>query len=185
MIKSDKTPPVVTGLKTVTKSRLFHIEQVNLKFSNGTEVEYERLKTSTTGAVLIVPMLDDNTVLLIREYAAGVERYELALPKGKIDPGETMFEAANRESQEETGYAANKLSLLKSLSIAPSYQSHVTHIILAESLYESPAEGDEPESIEVIPWKLSAINELLEHKECTEARSIAALFMAREKLATR
>lgn len=183
MNKSPKKAPTVLALKSLAKTRLFHIEQVNLRFANGVEVEYERLKSSGNGAVLIVPMLDATTTLLIREYAAGVDRYELALPKGKIDPGETMFEAANREIQEETGYASNKLSLLQSVTIAPGYQSHVTHIILAQDLYASPAEGDEPESIEVIPWKLSQINDLLEHEECTEARSIAALFMAREKLA--
>jgi len=52
---------------------------------------YERLaRGRSNGAVLIVPLLDDETVLLIREYSAGVHRYELGLPKGKVDVGESF-----------------------------------------------------------------------------------------------
>jgi len=162
---------------------LFHIEKLDLQFSNGTVAQYERLHSSSRGAVLVVPMLDEDTVLLIREYAAGVHRYELALPKGRIEQTETHLEAANRELQEEVGYGANKLRLLSSLTLAPGYFGHITHIILAEDLYEQKLAGDEPEEIEVIPWQLSRLKELLEHEECTEARSIAALFMVRELLA--
>ncbi|MDH5258603.1 MAG: ADP compounds hydrolase NudE, partial [Gammaproteobacteria bacterium] len=140
-----KTPPEILQCKTISKSRIFEIEQLHLRFSNGIETQYERLKSSSNGAVLIVPMLDNNTVLLIREYAAGVQRYELALPKGKVEDGENILDAADREIMEEVGYASNKLTHLTTLSIAPGYLSHETHIILAESLYECTEEGDEPE----------------------------------------
>src|SRR5687768_7351194 len=95
--------PIITGTLTVARTRLFHVEQVELRFSNGREVSYERLKSGSGGAVLVVPMLDPETVLLIREYGAGVERYELALPKGHVEEGENIEEAANREIREEVG----------------------------------------------------------------------------------
>ena len=129
-------------------------------------------------------MLDDDTVLMIREYAAGVDRYELALPKGRIEKDELPVDAANREMMEEVGYAAKKLTHLTSFSLAPGYLSHVTHIVLAQHLYPQEAEGDEPEDIEVVPRKLSELNSLLKESDCTEARSIAALFLAREALLT-
>jgi len=176
-----KQAPQVLKTTSIAKTRIFEIEQLDLKFSNGVETQFERLKGSSNGAVLIVPMLDKDTVLLIREYAAGVQRYELALPKGKVEAGENILDAANREIMEEVGYAAKKLSHLTTLSIAPGYLSHETHIILAEDLYERREAGDEPEAIEVIPWKLSEIDLLLQEPECTEARSIAALFMTREQ----
>jgi len=179
---SPRNPPEIKQQKTVAKSRLFEIEQLDLKFSNGVETQYERLKNRSHGAVLVVPMLDDDTVLLIREYAAGVHRYELALPKGRVEKGENLLNAANREMMEEVGYAANSLHHLTSFTIAPGYLSHVTSIILAQDLYEKRETGDEPEEIEVIPWKLSELSELCSHAECTEARSIAALFMVREHL---
>ncbi len=177
--------PVITRTETIARTRLFRVEQVGLRFANGREVSYERLKSSAGGAVMVVPMLDDSTVLLIREYAAGVERYELALPKGRIEEGESPIEAANREIMEEIGYGARRLTHLKSVTLAPGYFSHATHVVLAQELYPERREGDEPEAIEVVPWSLDRLTELCAREECTEARSIAALFLVREQLADR
>ncbi len=183
----DKTipvrkPPEILGTRVCARSRLFTVEEVDLRFSNGVEAQWERLRGSSRGAVLVVPMLDTDTVLLIREYAAGVERYELALPKGKIDSGESILEAANREMMEEVGYGANRLTHIDSVTIAPGYLSHTTHIVLGEDLFEQQLPGDEPEEMEVVPWKLSKLQSLLIREEMTEARSIAALFLVRERL---
>jgi len=173
--------PTILNKITIAKSRLFRIESLDIQFSNGEQRNYERLaRGNSGGAVLIVPMLDVETVLLIREYSAGVHRYEVGLPKGKIDTDESFFDAANRELKEEVGFGARKLHHLSSFSIAPSYLEHTTEIIIAQDLYAEKLPGDEPEELDVIPWKLSNINELLATGECTEARSIAALFMTLE-----
>jgi ADP-ribose diphosphatase len=176
--------PTILAKKLLAKTRLFRIESLDLQFSNGARRTYERLGRGDPGggAVLIVPMLDDNTVLLIREYSAGVDRYELGLPKGKTDPGENTLEAANRELKEEVGYGAGKLQQLISLSVAPGYLEHMTEIVLAEDLYAEKLLGDEPEELEVVPWKMDNLNQLFARDECTEARSIAALFLTREHL---
>ncbi|OOZ39161.1 ADP compounds hydrolase NudE [Solemya pervernicosa gill symbiont] len=173
--------PEVLSTTMIASTRLFKVEQLDLRFSNGVEVSYERLIGSPHGAVLIVPMLDADTVLLVREYAAGVDRYELTLPKGRIEAGEPPVEAANREIMEEIGYGAEQLTHVTSLTLAPGYLGHTTHIVLAERLYEKRMEGDEPEELEVVPWKLSQLDQLLQHEECTEARTIAALFLIRER----
>lgn len=182
---SNDTLPEVLHSEIVARTNIFRVERRELRFSNGNEVSHERLVGSENGAVLIVPMLDQHTVLLIREYATGVHRYELALPKGRIEANEPLLEAANREIMEEVGYGANKLQHLTSLTVAPGYLSHSTHIVLAEDLYPERREGDEPEIIEVVPWRLDELPRLFAEKECTEARSIAALFMVREHLAQR
>lgn len=179
------TKPTILSQTTIATSRLFRIESLEIQFSNGVQRNYERLaRGKSGGAVLIVPLLDAETVLLIREYSAGVHRYELGLPKGKTDAGESFLEAANRELKEEVGYGANRLHHLSTFSLAPSYLEHTTEIIVAEDLYPEKLLGDEPEELEVIPWKLNNINNLLMTGECTEARSIAALFMTVEYLKT-
>ncbi len=174
--------PTILKKTTIATSRLFRIESLDIEFSNGELRTFERLARGNPdgGAVLVVPLLDEETVLLIREYSAGVHRYELGLPKGKTDAGESFFEAANRELKEEIGYGARTLHHLTSFSVAPSYMEHMTEIIIATDLYPEKLAGDEPEELEVVPWKLSEINSLLATGECTEARSIAALFMAIE-----
>ncbi len=177
---SDK--PEIFHRSIVAQSRLFKVEALDLRFSNNETRQYERLvrDNGNRGAVLIIPLLDKETVLLIREYSAGVDRYELGLPKGKVDEGENFLQAANRELKEEVGYGAKKIQQISSFSLAPSYMQHMTEIILAEDLYPERLPGDEPEPLEVIPWKLNNLAELFASGQCTEARSIAALYMARD-----
>ncbi|WP_428357192.1 ADP compounds hydrolase NudE [Methyloprofundus sp.] len=176
--------PKIHNRKIVAQSKLFRIESLDLEFSNGATRQYERLirGSGSNGAVLIVPMVDNETVLLVREYSGGVERYELGLAKGKIDPGESALQAANRELKEEVGYGAHKIQQISSFSIAPSYMEHMTEIILAQDLYPEKLPGDEPEELEVIPWKLNNLTQLVNSGQCTEARSIAALYMVRDYL---
>ncbi len=175
--------PEIINAETIARTRIFRVEQIDLRFSNGVETRYERLRSNPRGAVLVIPMLDEDTVLLIREYAAGVERYELALPKGRIEGEEAVEDAANRELMEEVGYGARRLRMIASLTVAPGYLSHISHLVLAQDLYAQRLPGDEPEEIEVVPWRLRDLDSLLARDDCTEARSIAALFMTRALLA--
>lgn len=173
--------PTILKRKTIARTRLFRIESIDLEFSNGERRQYERLtRGSSGGAVLIVPLLDNNTVLLVREYAAGVHRYEIGFPKGRVEGDEDILEAANRELKEEIGYGSRQLEHLISLTIAPGYLEHSTNIILARELYEEKLPGDEPEELEVIPWHLDNIDNLVRSGECSEARSLAALFLTKE-----
>src|SRR5690625_3251556 len=99
---SMPTQPEILKRHTVARSRLFRADGLQLRFSNGEERIYEKLvRGNGFGAVLVIPMLDDQRVVMIREYAAGIHDYHLALPKGAIDKGETVLEAANRELKEE------------------------------------------------------------------------------------
>ena len=173
--------PTIHGI-TEHDAGPYRMERMDLEFSNGERRKYERLHGRGHGAVAVVPMLDAETVLLVREYAAGVHRYELGLVKGRIDAGETPLEAANRELMEEAGYGARDLIVLRSLTLAPTYMSHATHLVLARDLYPQRLAGDEPEELELVPWKLADIGELILREEFSEGRSVAALFIAREWL---
>ncbi len=173
-------PPKILSAKIVSKSQIFCVESLELEFSNGVHRTYERLKAGNNGAVMIVAINNQQQLILIREYAAGTERYELAFPKGLIENGETPEQAGNRELKEEAGYGANNISQLKAFTLAPGYLSHKMYLVLAEDLYCEKLEGDEPEPIEVVHWPLSKMDELMQQDDFTEARSIAALYMANE-----
>ena len=72
--------------------------------------------------------------------------------------------------------------MLRSISLAPTYMSNQTWLVLAEDLSPERLEGDEPEELEVVPWKLDALHELMLREDCSEGRSLASLFIAREYL---
>jgi len=174
--------PKIRSREVIAQTRIFRIEAIDLQFSNGEQRHYERLLGGKQGSVLVVPMLDDETVLMIREYSAGSDDYQLGLPKGRIEAAEDPLQAADRELREEVGYGARDLHLLDTLSIAPAYIQHHTHIVLARDLFPDKRQGDEPEPIEVVPWRFSDWQSLMAQPDLTEARSIAALYMTRDFL---
>jgi ADP-ribose diphosphatase len=178
----SRSLPIVHGVRTRHEAPDRVVEDVDLEFGNGERRLFHRVRAQGAGAVVVVPMLDEETVLLVREYAAGVHRYELGLVKGRIDAGESPEQAANRELKEEAGYGARTLRRLRSLSQAPLYMSHQTHLVLAQDLYPERLPGDEPEELEVVPWRLDALHQLILREEFSEGRSIAALFIARDWL---
>lgn len=106
----------------------------------------------------------------------------LGLPKGRIDPGENETETANRELQEEIGMKANKMDRLATLTMSPGYLTQQTHIFLARDLKENPLYGDEEEKLEVIKYPFYKFEKLIENGELTEARMIAALYLAKKYL---
>jgi ADP-ribose diphosphatase len=163
----------------------FRRECLDLEFANGERRRYERVHSRGHGAVMIAAIPEPGTILLIREYAAGVHRYELGLPKGRMDAGESILDAANRELKEETGFGARKLTHLRGITLAPGYMSHEIQLVLAEDLYEERLPGDEPEELEVVPWKLDALHELVLREDCSEGRSLAGLFIVRAILEAR
>jgi len=172
--------PTIRATRLLNEGGRFAVEELDLEFSNGTRRTYERMKGSGRGAVVIVPLIDDDTVLLVREYCAGLHAYELGPPKGRLERGEDIVAGADRELKEEVGYGARRLTIVGKLSLAPTYMSHQTHIVLAQDLYPERLQGDEPEELEVVPWKLDDLDSLVARDDCTEGRSIAALFIARE-----
>lgn len=176
--------PLISDTQVIAQSRIFQIEAVDLLFSNGEQRVYERFKTQgwKNGAVLVVPITADNELILVREYAVGVEAYELNFPKGMIDAGETPEQAALREMQEEAGVTAKRLTWLKSLAVSPGYMQNVIQIFLAQDLSDSCLEGDEPEPLEVVKWPLANYQQLMAEESFSGALSMAALLLAKEKL---
>jgi ADP-ribose diphosphatase len=175
--KKHPTPPQILSNKVVAKSRLFTVESLELKFSNNEQRQYERIRGGGRGAVMIVPLTAQNELLLVREYCAGTNNYQLGFPKGLIDPGETPEQAANRELKEEVGFGAEYLQSLKAVSIAPSHFNNTMHILLAKELYLQTLPGDEPEPLVVVKWPLTQWRSLLVQEDFTEARSVAALLL--------
>lgn len=172
--------PKILSRKQVSDSHLFKVDRVELEFSNGEQRTYEYLKAGEVAAVIIVAVTEDRQVILVEEYGIGVGRYELCLPKGKVDAGESHIEAANRELKEEAGFGARRLECLKCISQSPNYMQHQTQIVLARDLYREKLEGDEPEAMRVELVSLDDIAAIAARDEVTESRTIAALYLARD-----
>ncbi|WNO59839.1 ADP compounds hydrolase NudE [Rheinheimera sp. MMS21-TC3] len=179
---TNKQKPQILQQKIVARSLLFKVEQLNLQFSNGERRVYERLRGSGNGAVMIIACPDVDSFYLVREYCAGSDNYQLGFPKGGIDAGESVVEAANRELKEEIGFGAKRFVSLKPLALAPSHFNATMHIVLALDLYPESLPGDEPEPLELVRWLRCDSLALLQQPDFTEARSVAGLFLAQQYL---
>lgn len=173
--------PIVCSVRTLAQTRLFHIEAVELEFSNGAHRQYERINNDTAGAVTVIP-ITDQSVIMIYEYAVGSEQYELGFVKGLIDPGESPVEAANRELKEEIGFGAKSIRQIRKTRITPHYTTAIGYILLAEDLYAKSCEGDEPEVLQQVHWPLDDIDGLLGHKDINDVRTLHALYWLRDYL---
>lgn len=173
--------PKITDITQIAQTRLFRIEAVGLHFSNGVTRIFERLMIRPKRAVMMVPIHNEH-FLLVKEYCVGTDCYELCFPKGLVENDETLEQGANRELMEEIGFSANKITALKELSAAPGIINAKMSIMLAQDLSPNKLEGDEPEPLEVIAWPINKIDELIANAEFTEARSVAALFLAKKYL---
>lgn len=174
---ASRQVPKILSRKLVAQSRLLKIEAVDLRFSNGEQRQFERMQGSGRGAVMVVPFIDDETMILIREYAAGMHEYQLGFPKGLIDPGESPEEAAQRELKEEIGFGCESLERLTEVTMAPQFFQAKMTLFVANNLYPEQLPGDEPEPLEKVYWKLADIEQLLAQPDFTEARSLTALLM--------
>lgn len=179
--------PQVLAREIVASSRLFRVEELQLRFANGVERTYERLvgKGSGYGAVMVVALLDAEHAVLVEEYCAGTDDYQLSLPKGLIEPGEDVLVAANRELKEEAGFGAERLELIAELSLSPGYMSQKIQVVLARDLYEESLPGDEPEPLRVDKVNLRELSALVQHPQFTEGRALAALYLVRDLLTQR
>ncbi|MCX7823536.1 MAG: NUDIX hydrolase [Syntrophobacterales bacterium] len=114
-----------------------------------------RLKIDHPEAVAIVPFVDPQHILMVRQWRYAVETETLEIPAGKVDPGETIEEAIQRELMEETGYRATTIKPLISYFPAIAYSNEIIHIFSAEILIASHRRFDEDEisAVEVVSIK--------------------------------
>jgi len=176
--------PRIVRTTEVGRSRLFQIEELSLEFSNGVQRTYERLPARGRQAIIVVAVDHDNNLQLIKEYAAGMHRYQLPLPKGTSESGETLEQAANRELREEIGLGARRLTYLRELNLAPGHMGFTIHVILAQDLYPAPLQGDEPETLQLVLWPLAAVEQLYDCSDFDEARALAAVHLGVRRIAT-
>jgi ADP-ribose pyrophosphatase len=130
------------------------------------------------GAVAIVPRLDSETVLLIRQFRQAVGEVLLEIPAGTLEDGEDPDDCAARELEEEIGYTAGTMRRMFSQYLAPGYSNEVLHAYFAEGLVQTQTHADEDEEIEVVPVKVSDIEPMILDGRIKDAKSIAALLVA-------
>ncbi|OIN85968.1 MAG: hypothetical protein AUJ21_12420 [Anaerolineae bacterium CG1_02_58_13] len=163
--------------ETLLKGRAFAIRRDWLKTPDGRETKYDIIEHG--GSVILVPLDADGNLLFVRQYrhAAGTDLLEL--PAGTLDEGEEPAVCAAREIREETGFAAGKLEKIGEFYLAPGYSTEFMIVYLARDLTYDPLEADADEFLSVERIPLAEAIQMAERGEMPDAKSLAALFLAR------
>lgn len=139
-------------------------------------------KTSTRefirhpGAVVIMPLFDDGTVLLERQYRHPVGQIVVEFPAGKIDAGEDVLTCAQRELQEETGYSASNWRFVCSVHNALGYSDEKLEFFMAQDLVEGQRCLEEGELIETFRLPLETLLEWVQTGRVTDVKTIIGAF---------
>jgi 8-oxo-dGTP pyrophosphatase MutT (NUDIX family) len=147
---------------------------------------FERDLVHHPGAVVVVPLVDDRTALLVRQYRAAVDDHVLEIPAGKRDvPDEPTDVTAVRELAEEVGRTAGRLDLLARFHNSPGFSDELTWCYLARDLavVADDRQGVEEQSMTVEEVKLADVDGLIEAGTLTDAKSIIGLTLASRFLA--
>jgi ADP-ribose pyrophosphatase len=166
--------------ETLLKGRAFLIRRDTLKTPDGRETKFDIIEHG--GSVIIVPLDKDGNLLFVRQYRHAAGKDLLELPAGTLEAGEDPGVCAAREIREETGFAADKIEKIGAFYLAPGYSTEFMHVYLAQELRHDPLEADDDEflSVELIPFR-EAI-EMAERGEMPDAKSLAALLLARSHI---
>ena len=142
--------------------------------ANGHEARWDFIHHN--GAAAVVPVTADGKILMVRQYRNALDRFTLEIPAGALDfAGEPKIDCAYRELEEETGFRTEKLEYLISVHTTVAFCDEFIDIYVARDLIPSHQHLDEDEVINVEPWKLEDLMELIFSGKMTDAKTTAAI----------
>ena len=163
----------VIDSRSIYDGRVVHLRMETIQAENGETYQREVIRHG--GAVALVPLDPDDTLILVRQFRAGADGPMLEIPAGTLDPGEDRLDCARRELQEEIGYYPGKLTPIGQLRVAASYTSEVITVYLAEDLRPSRLPGDEDENITIVRMPFDEALRMAYSNEIDDSKTLIAL----------
>lgn len=167
--------------KTINSERIYEGHILNLRRDTVTVQtgESKREIIEHNGGAVIVPVTEDNEVIMVRQYRKPAERVVLEVPAGKIDPGEEPLTTAIRELKEETGYTAENIRFLTKMYPSVGYSEEVLYLYLCRGLTPGEMDPDENEALDVEKISLDQLYSMIIHGEIEDAKTQVAILMTK------
>jgi len=164
--------------KLVFKGRVFSVRQDRVSEPGG--VVSVRDVVTHPGSVVVLPVFEDGTVLLIRQYRHAADRFLWELVAGRIEPGESVAEGARRELGEETGYTARRMKKLLEFFPSPGVMTEIMWVFVATGLTRGVATPEEDERITSRRFSVATVLRMIERGKIQDAKTISSvLFYSR------
>jgi ADP-ribose pyrophosphatase len=168
--------------KTITSREVYHNKWITIsediaELPDGKQTAYTICKMGI--AVGVLPFLDDDSVVLIRQYRyAQNENFRWEIPTGGTDEGESLEEAAQRELAEEAGYRAGRLEQISTLYTSKSICQETAHLFIGYDLTKHDLPRDDTEELEVATFPFNEALRMVKASEIRDAMSMMAILYA-------
>lgn len=159
--------------KKLFQAKRFAVEQVFEPLPDGSQLERHIVRHP--GAVVVLPVLDNDHICLIETYRVAIGRWNLELPAGTLDKPFPPVEMAHLELQEETGFRAKRMTHIHTFAMSPGILDEKMHFYCAEELTAGPADRETGEQMQnkVVSW--SDVDRLLRDHRIIDAKTLVAL----------
>lgn len=166
--------------KIISSQKVFSGRVINVTVDTVREGEltYQREVVHHHGSAVVLPVFDNGTVALVRQYRHPAVRYLLEAPAGTLAENERPEDGAVRELQEELGLSAGRLEKLSEFFISPGFCEEKMWVFLATELTEGKQNPDEDEVLEVVRLPIDEALEMISSSEIQDAKTIIALMLA-------
>jgi len=169
---TDAGQPETIATRQVYQGRLVNIRLDTVRLADGEEFEREVVEHSRS--VVIVPVTNRDTVLLVRQWRQAIGESLLEAPAGRIEPGESPADAAQRELREETGFSAEELRPLGGFWTAPGLFTEYMYAFRAAGLTSAPLPQDPGEGVSVEEVAFDRLPDLIKSGAIRDAKTVAS-----------
>ena len=172
-MKSHECKAEVHKIEKHYQGQLFSFESEDVTLPNGSRTQMAMVRHP--GSTAVVPFLDDDTVVMERQYRHALGQYLLEIPAGTLEPGELPPDCANRELEEETGFTATSMLELGPVHIIPAYSDEIVHVYIARGLTQSKQKLDKDEILEIEYYPFEQTLKMIADGRITDALTILSL----------
>ena len=163
----------ILSSEMVYQGRVFGLRRDEVLEPSGLRTKREVI--THPGSVVVLPVLPDGKIVMIRQYRHATRQYLWELVAGRKEPEETPKQGAARELLEETGYRAKRYKVFLDVFPTPGFLEERMYLLLAEGLTAGEAQPEEDEKIEVRPFKLKELKQMIKSGRLRDAKSIAGI----------
>jgi len=171
---------IINKRATLHTGRVFSLVNENYTLENGVTTEMDFIQHP--GAAAMVPMLNNQEVVLIRQYRHAIREFIWEIPAGTLDAGESPLNCAKRELIEETGYSANNWHQLATITPLPGCSDERIHIFMASDLKLAEQRLDDDEMLNVHPVRFQDALQMILTGEIKDGKTISGLFLVFNRL---
>jgi ADP-ribose pyrophosphatase len=169
----------VLGSESIYKGKIFDVDIYEIRHG---ELVYKREIVKHNGSVVIVPVFDDGTVAMVRQYRYAAGKFLLEIPAGTLNKDESMELGARRELEEEIGVTAERLEKITEFYVSPGFLTEKMYVYLATGLTATAQKLEDDEILSVEKHSFPELFEKIRTGEIEDAKTICGLFLAGAKL---